>query len=118
MINAKRSVSSKRLKEGTALVPLVMLSSCATVGQPFVFSGPDSIQAGKTTRAEISERYGEPFRAGYDSGNLKWTYGYYKYRLFGDSDTKDLDVTFDKNGVVKSYTYSTSVPDEKKSLSK
>lgn len=95
-----------------AVTGLVLVQGCATVGSPFRFQGPDSIVAGKTTRADIVKRYGEPFRVGYENGNPKWTYGYYHYRLFGDSETKDLDVTFDKNGVVSSYTYSSSEPDE------
>jgi hypothetical protein len=92
--------------------------SCATVGNSFNFKGPESIVIGKTTKEEILKQYGEPFRVGYDDGELKWTYGFYKYRLFGSSDTKDLDLTFDKSGYVKNYTYATSLDEEKKDLLK
>jgi hypothetical protein len=91
---------------------------CATVGKQFQFAGPQSIQVGKTTKDDLVKQYGEPFRVGYDDGDLKWTYGYYKYRLFGDSDTKDLEITFDKSGFVRKYSYATSIEDEKKTLSK
>jgi hypothetical protein len=95
---------------------LLILTGCATAGRAFVFESPSSIQIGKTTQAEVLTKYGEPFRAGYANGNLKWTYGYYRYRLFGDTDTKDLDITFDKNGTVSEYTFATSIPEEKKLL--
>jgi hypothetical protein len=89
-----------------------VLASCATVGKPFKYQGPDTIVKGKTTEADVIKAYGDPFRVGYENDFPKWTYGYYKYRLFGDSETKDLDITFDKTGVVSSYTYSSSSPDE------
>jgi hypothetical protein len=104
----------KRLiKISIALFLLGGISGCATVGAPFDFKGSDSLVIGKTVKADVLRQYGEPFRVGYDSGNLKWTYGYYKYRLFGSSDTKDLVITFDKKGYVKDYSYSTSLEDEK-----
>jgi hypothetical protein len=92
------------------------LWGCATIGEPFQFSGPEKLVVGKTTKAEVLKQYGDPFRVGFDDGDLKWTYGFYKYSLFGSSDTKDLAITFDKNGLVKDYTYSTSLEDEKNQI--
>lgn len=89
---------------------------CATVGESFEFKGADKLVIGKTSKAEVRKQYGDPFRAGFENGDLKWTYGFYKYRLFGSSDTKDLAITFDQNGIVKDYTYSTSIEEEKKEL--
>jgi len=94
----------------------VFIVGCATVGREFSFKGPDSIVIGQTTRASILKEYGEPFRVGYENGNEKWTYGYYKYRLFGDSDTKDLEITFDKNGIVNSYGYDSSIEEDKRKI--
>ena len=91
---------------------LALLQGCATMGAPFLFQGPESIVVGKTTQAEVLTQYGKPFRVGFENGDTKWTYGYYRYKLFGTSNTKDLAVTFDKNGVVTDYTYSSSAPDE------
>src|SRR6185312_9338354 len=87
---------------------VIVLQGCATVGAPFQFQGADSIATGKTTKNEILSRYGKPFRVGYENGDEKWTYGYYKYKLIGDSQTKDLAVTFNHQGVVSNYTYSSS----------
>jgi len=94
------------------LVAVFTFQGCATVGVPFRFRGPESVRVGKTTESDIVALYGKPFRIGFENGLRKWTYGYYHYKLFGDSETKDLDVTFDKNGVVTDYTYSSSNPDE------
>lgn len=94
------------------LMGILFLSNCATVGKPFEFKGPSSIINGQTTQSNIIALYGNPFRVGYDNGDLKWTYGYYKYKLIGETETKDLNITFDKKNVVSGYTYSSSVPDE------
>jgi hypothetical protein len=100
-------------------ISALFLSGCATMGSSFDFKGPPSIEIGKTTKQQIHASYGDPFRTGYEDGKLKWTYGYYQYRLFGDSETKDLAITFNRNGVVSGYTYSSSNPDEvKKSIAK
>ncbi len=88
------------------------LAGCATVGKRFTFAGPQSIVIGTTTKTDILKQYGPPFRVGYDSGRVKWTYGYYQYSLFGDSQTKDLSVTFNPNGTVATYDYSSSNPHE------
>ncbi len=105
-----------KIRLALALVLLFGIVSCATVGKSFIFSGPQSIEIGKTSKAEILKTYGEPFRVGYDNGDLKWTYGYYLYRLIGESETKDLVITFDAKGVVKAYAYATSMKNEKETL--
>lgn len=90
----------------TALITLSV--GCATVGSQFEFTGAHSITVGKTQKADVISAFGKPFRVGYENGNEKWTYGYYKYRMVGDSETKDLTITFDAKGVVTNYSYSTS----------
>lgn len=99
-------------KTAFSLGALITLSGCATVGAPFTFQGTDSIVVGKTTQSDITERYGRPFRVGFENGKTKWTYGYYQYRLFSESETKDLTITFSPRGVVSDYTYSSSNPEE------
>jgi hypothetical protein len=94
------------------IIGILLAPACATVGAPFQFQGTQSITVGKTTRADILSQYGKPFRVGYDNGATKWTFGYYQYKLFGDSQTKDLAITFNQSGVVSDYTYSSSEPDE------
>ena len=89
-------------------------SSCATMGNEFSFNDSKKIIVGKTNQSDILYLYGKPFRAGYENGNKKWTYGYYQYNLFGVSQTKDLAITFDSHGIVTNYTYSSSAPEDVK----
>lgn len=91
----------------------LFLTSCATVGNSFEFLGQDSLIIGKTTQKEVLVRYGDPFRVGFDNGNLQWTYAFYHYSLFDDARTKDLVVTFDKSGIVTNYSYNSSFEEDK-----
>lgn len=93
-----------------------ILSGCATVGKDFDSTSLSWLKAGETAKKDVLEKLGDPFRVGMDSGDKTWTYGYYKYRLIGDSATKDLVIRYSADGKVKSYTLNTSFPDEKESL--
>lgn len=96
-----------------AMVVLPILCGCLTVGRNFRTDNLAWIVTDKTDRKEVQQRLGEPFRTGLDSGTPTWTYGYYQYRLFGDTCTKDLVIYFNKDGTVSSYTFNTSFPQEK-----
>lgn len=102
----------KILKASLVSAILFTFSGCATIGSDFQFKGRNSIAAGKTTKDDILSAYGQPFRVGYENGDEKWTYGYYQYKVFGDSQTKDLTVTFDRRGYVTKYSYSSSYPED------
>jgi hypothetical protein len=92
-----------------ALVALaVVICACASVGRDFPVSPVSEIQIGKTTQSEIRAMFGDPWRIGLEDGRRTWTYGKYKYRLFGDPSTTDLVVRFDANNVVASYSFSTT----------
>ena len=92
---------------------LFALASCATVGKKFPVDNVTKIQIGKTTQSEISQLFGPPWRTGIEDGNETWTYGYYKYRLFGQSSTTDLVVRYRANGIVDSYSFNTTDTGEK-----
>ncbi|HUJ27638.1 MAG TPA: outer membrane protein assembly factor BamE [Myxococcales bacterium] len=96
-------------------VATALLVGCATVGRNFDSSSLDWLHEG-ATKAQIQEKLGQPLRVGSDAGVPTWTYGYYEYRLFGDSNNKDLVIRFAPDGTVKSYALSTTFPDEKKKL--
>jgi hypothetical protein len=49
---------------------------------------------------------------GVEDGQETWTYGKYRYRLFGESSTTDLVVRFGAGGVVASYSFSTTEHDK------
>jgi hypothetical protein len=86
----------------------VFCGACATLGAPFAFPGPDGVVAGKTTKSELIAKFGPPSRVGYEDGRQKWAYAYYHYSVFGPALVKNLDVVFDQDGVVSSYTYESS----------
>lgn len=87
-------------------------TGCVTLGTQYSFSGPGAIVDGKTTKADLLSRFGQPFRVGFDNGNEKWAYSYYYYSLFGGNEIEDLEVTFSPDETVSSYTYETSDPAE------
>jgi len=92
-----------------AAAGLLMVSAgCATVGKEFPDENVRRIRIGVTTRAELKAMFGDPWRTGIENGTETWTYGRYKYRLLGQTDTKDLVVRFDDNGVVRSYSFNTT----------
>ncbi|WP_186644963.1 hypothetical protein [Fluviispira vulneris] len=86
--------------------------SCLTVGTQFP-AKVTWIKSDKTTKDEIEKAFGPPFRVGYDSGYRTYSYGYYKYSAFSESQTKDLTIRFNENGTVSSYTFSSSFPEDK-----
>jgi hypothetical protein len=86
---------------------------CLSVGGPFNSDDLSWIIKDQTTKDDVYDDLGEPFRLGVDSGKITWTYGYYKYHLIGSTHTKDLVIYFSKDGTVHSYVFNTSFPEEK-----
>ena len=86
----------------------LMSAGCATVGQDFDTQHVDDIRIGKTSRSDIQALLGEPWRTGVEDGKRTWTYGKYRWSAFGDAQTTDLVVRFDKDGTVSSYVYNTT----------
>ncbi|MGZ4998764.1 MAG: outer membrane protein assembly factor BamE domain-containing protein [Methylomonas sp.] len=84
------------------------LTGCFTVGQEFAASRVPEIKVGQTTKKEISELFGTPWRTGLEDGRPTWTYGIYRYALFGGDDTQDLLIRFDPQGIVRSYTFNST----------
>ena len=83
-------------------------TGCASVGQEFAASRVMEIKIGQTTQREIREIFGEPWRVGIEDGKNTWTYGNYKYSLFGADETEDLVIRFDNRDIVRSYTFNTT----------
>lgn len=84
------------------------LTGCFTVGQEFAASRVAEIKIGQTRRQDINEMFGTPWRTGMEDGRPTWTYGIYKYALFGGNDSQDLLIRFDPQGLVRSYTFNTT----------
>jgi len=100
------------LRSLTTLMLLVVLSlpviSCMpTVGRAFDVHQVRQIEIDKTTKVEIRQMFGDPWRTGLEDGKRTWTYGQYSVNI-----TRDLMIRFDDQNVVKSYSFSSSVPED------
>ena len=87
---------------------MLLFAGCASVGHDFNVTQVPAIKIGKTTQSDIRSMFGPPWRVGIEDGRGTWTYGKYKYRLFGQTSTTDLVIRFDDKGIVSSYTYNTT----------
>ena len=96
-----------------SLVAAALVCSCATVGWEFPVANVDAIVIGKTTRDDIQRMFGNPWRVGVEDGQETWTYGHYRYKLFGQAKSRDLLVRFDANHVVRSYTFNTTEKEDR-----
>ncbi len=86
----------------------MQLTGCVTIGQEFAASRAADIKIGQTRKQDISDMFGVPWRTGLEDGHPTWTYGIYKYSLFSSADTQDLLIRFDNQGLVRSYTFSST----------
>jgi len=87
---------------------MMFLAGCVTVGNRFPGDAASKIAIGKTTRQDIENQLGAPFRTGLDSGDPTATYLYYKFGLFNRPITEDLTIRYGTDGRVKSYTYNSN----------
>lgn len=99
-----------RRRAGAAAVLLagLVLAGCATIGRSFPTASVSQIQMKETTREEVRALFGEPWRTGVEDGLRTWTYGHYRYSLFGRAKTRDLVLRFDDQGVVVSYAFNST----------
>ena len=102
----------RKLKTLTTLMLLAILSlpitGCTpTMGQSFPVKQVRQIELEKTTMAQIRQMFGDPWRTGLEDGFRTWTYGEYTMKM-----TRDLIIRFDKVNVVKSYSFSSSFPED------
>lgn len=103
-----RNKSGRPLLCASALLALLFVLACATVGHDFPSDRVRQVRIGETTRERVHELFGDPWRTGIEDGMPTWTYARYRYALFGDEQTKDLVLRFDELGVVRSYTFNTT----------
>jgi len=90
----------------------LMLVGCVSAGKDFNVHMVPKIQLHQTTRAQIEQMFGPPWRTGVEDGRLTWSYGTYKYGV-SDTLSRDLVVRFDANGTVASYTFNSNYPEDK-----
>jgi len=102
----------RMLRPLTTLLLLVALSlpfaGCMpTVGRAFPVYKIRDIEVEKTSMAEVRQMFGDPWRTGLENGKRTWTYGEY-----GVNISRDLVIRFDDQNLVKSYSFSSSVPED------
>jgi len=93
------------------LAVMVVLSSCVTNGKEFP-TRFDWIQKGKTRQTDVKLVLGDPQFVGSNDGTPSWTYGYYHYKLFGPSYSKELKLYWSADKTVNSWSFNSSFPDD------
>jgi outer membrane protein assembly factor BamE (lipoprotein component of BamABCDE complex) len=91
-----------------AMAAAVLLSGCWSVGRDFAATPVKNIQQNVTTQREVFSYFGEPYKKGIENGFETWHYYYHYWELGQLRDSRELTVTFNKDGTVRSYTYSSN----------
>lgn len=99
------------LRPMLALVCGLLLTGCVSAGKDFNVHMVRQIQLQQTTRAQIEQMFGPPWRTGIEDGKQTWSYGYYKHSL-SDTMSRDLVVRFNPNGTVASYSFNSNYPED------
>ena len=97
------------------LLPLVcglLLAGCVSAGKDFNVHMVRQLHLNQTTRAQVEQMFGQPWRTGIEDGQQTWSYGFYRYGV-SDTKSRDLVIRFDENGTVTSYTFNSSYPEDK-----
>jgi hypothetical protein len=87
------------------LLLLVFVGGCITYGRDFPIYPVKSIETNVTTQKEVFSHFGEPVRKGLDSGYETWSYSYHYYEFGQLKDSKELNLVFNKDGTVRSYSF-------------
>ena len=74
----------RKLAVAGTLATTLVFAGCATVGQDFATHNVDQLEVGETTRSQVQEMFGEPWRTGLKDGKRTWTYGKYRWSAFDD----------------------------------
>jgi hypothetical protein len=92
-----------------SIVAIIIVSSgCGNVGKKFNTSKIENIINGTTTQSDIKKLLGKPFKTGIQNGYSIWIYEDHHYSIIRKDQSKDLIITFDPNGIVKSYQFMSS----------
>jgi outer membrane protein assembly factor BamE (lipoprotein component of BamABCDE complex) len=103
---------NRRRLVGTLLIA-ALLAGCGGLkfGSDFPSPTKDMLVVGKATKADLLRFFGEPHQVGLDTGDPTWAWTY--VQAFADKEfTKQLTVRFDDRGTVKSYSFTSSFPED------
>jgi outer membrane protein assembly factor BamE (lipoprotein component of BamABCDE complex) len=100
-----------------SLAVLLGLAACGGLkfGREFPSPRLDSIKNGTTTKADLQKVFGDPTEVGLEDGDETWTWFYAKQGS-GSEMSKNLKVRFAKDGKVGSHSFSSSFPEDMKTL--
>ena len=105
----------RRRRSGQALASVLLAlagglaAGCMTVGRNFASASVPGIERGVSTKQDIQNQFGEPFRKGLDDGYESWSYVYNQWSMLSQTRSKDLYVVFNKDGTVRSYTFNSNL---------
>ena len=93
------------------------VTACAGLQIGREFPSPDAaqIKVNVTDKAGLVAAFGEPYQVGIDSGDQTWRW-FYAQRGPSSTITKDFSVRFNANGTVKSYSFTSNVPEDMRKL--
>ena len=103
----------KTLKSIFLFFSLSLFCSCATVGKTFT-GDITNIKINSTTRKEVENNFGFPFKAGIDCGLKTYNYIHVKILPFIDPQVKELTVRFNENDTVNGYSFYSSFKEDQK----
>ncbi len=95
----------------------LFLNACATQGQYFP-SDLKWIKTNTTKESDVRMLLGDPQSVGNSSGIPTWTYGYYRYKLFGKSQVKELKFYWNTDRTVQSFNFNSSFAEDISSVQK
>jgi outer membrane protein assembly factor BamE (lipoprotein component of BamABCDE complex) len=102
----------------TVLVLAVSLAACSVLSTGREFPSPKpgaEIKNGATTKADLLKMFGDPTQVGMKDGDQTWTWYYFQKGSGKEGDlSKQLEVTFNAQGMVKSYSFSSNFPEDMK----
>jgi outer membrane protein assembly factor BamE (lipoprotein component of BamABCDE complex) len=99
----------------TSVVVLALFAASCSMkfGREFPSPKIDSIVNGRTAKADLVRMFGEPRQVGMKDGDQTWTW-YYAQQGGKEEFAKQLEVTFNNQGLVKSHNFSSSFPEDMK----
>jgi hypothetical protein len=97
----------------TIMTLLIALSFTACVTNGDYFKSETSwIRENETKQADVRMILGAPYSVGNSQGKPTWTYGFYRYKLFGKSYQKELRFFWNTDGTVSSFSFNSSFPED------
>ncbi len=90
-------------------------TACVTRGREFS-SDLSWVKKNQTTQTDVNRVLGAPVSVGNTGGVLTWTYGFYEYRLFGESETKELKFYWNNEQRVQDFSFNSSFPEDRQRL--